>query len=528
MKRIVSGTEMKALDGYTINGMGVPSCVLMERAALAVVDAMERHFAEMSQKQRILCVCGGGNNGGDGAAIARILYLHGYDADIYMLGNPSHRTEETRRQLEIAENYQVPLVNNLELEEYTVIVDAIFGVGLNRPVEGRYRNVIKALNETSAWKVAVDIPSGVDSSTGHELGIAFHADLTVTFAFCKTGLCFYPGRSFAGKIITADVGIYENPDLPAQRAVPEKKDLSRIPLRAADGNKGTFGKVLVVAGSRGMCGAAYLCAEGAFAAGAGMVKILTDAENRIPLQTLLPEAMFVDDSGGEEVWIEAARWCDIIVAGPGLGQSEKSEQKTEFCLAFAQRMKIPLILDADGLNLLSKHPEWKQYFWCSQIICTPHLGEMSRLSRNFITQKDSVSALKAENRALSIPEIQESLIQTASDFARENEVICVLKDAVTVIADPKRDFCWINQSGNSGMATAGSGDVLSGILAGVLCSFCSDPDNRVSLAEQAALGVFLHGLAGDKAAEEKGTYGMKAGDIAQAAAKVLRERETVL
>ena len=527
MKRIVGGSEMKALDGHTITGMGVPSCVLMERAALAVVDAMEGHFAKMSQKQRILCVCGGGNNGGDGVAIARILHLHGYDAEIYMLGNPDHRTEETRRQLKIAENYQVPLVNNLAPGEYTTIVDAIFGVGLDRPIEGKYREVIQALNEASAWKVAVDLPSGVCSNTGRELGIAFCADLTVTFAFCKTGLCFYPGKSFAGKILTADVGIYENPDLPAGRAALEKKDFQKLPLRALNGNKGTFGKVLVVAGSKGMCGAAYLCAEGAFAAGAGMVKILTDEENRIPLQTLLPEAMFADDSGDDEAWLDAMRWCDIVVIGPGLGQSEKSARKTEFYLAHAQKMGKPAILDADGLNLLSKHPEWKKYFQDSQIICTPHLGEMSRLSENFIDAKDGELFSKSADQAISIPEIQQNLLWTASDFARENGVVCVLKDAVTVIADPKRDFCWLNQSGNPGMATAGSGDVLSGILAGVLCAFRSDPENMAGLAEQAAFGVFLHGLAGDKAAAEKGTYGMKAGDIAWAAAKVLKERETM-
>lgn len=481
----------------------------------------------MSQKQRILCVCGGGNNGGDGVAIARILHLHGYNAEIYMLGNPDHRTKETRRQLKIAENYQVPLVNNLAAGEYTTIVDAIFGVGLDRSIEGKYREVIQALNEVSAWKVAVDLPSGVCSNTGRELGIAFRADLTVTFAFCKTGLCFYPGKNFAGKIVVADVGIYENPDLPTQKAALEKKDLQKLPLRAANGNKGTFGKVLVVAGSKGMCGAAYLCAEGAFAAGAGMVKILTDEENRIPLQTLLPEAMFADDAGGNEAWVNAMHWCDIVVIGPGLGQSEKSARKTEFYLAHAQRMGKPVIMDADGLNLLSKHPEWKKYLQHSQVICTPHLGETSRLSENFMTSKNSGLFSEAADRALSIPEIQQNLIWTASNFARENGVVCVLKDAVTVVADPKRDFCWINQSGNPGMATAGSGDVLSGILAGVLCAFRSDPENTVDLAKQAAFGVFLHGLAGDKAVEEKGTYGMKAGDIARAAAKVLKDRETM-
>ena len=207
MKRIVGGSEMKALDGCTITGMGVPSCVLMERAALAVVDAMEGHFAEMSQKQRILCVCGGGNNGGDGVAIARTLHLHGYNAEIYMRGNPDHRTNETLRHLKIAENYQFPLVKNLASVEYTTIGDAIFGVVLGRSIDGKYREVIQALNEVSAWKVAVDLPSGVCSNTGRELGIAFRADLTVTFAYCKTGLCFYPGKNFAGKIVVANVGI---------------------------------------------------------------------------------------------------------------------------------------------------------------------------------------------------------------------------------------------------------------------------------------------------------------------------------
>ena len=518
MRRIVNGPEMKEMDRYTIDKMGVPSCVLMERAALAVVDEMEKHFENTKCRQRILCICGGGNNGGDGVAIARILYLHGYDAEIYMMGNPDHRTEETCHQLEIAQNYQVPLVNNLRLQEYTTIVDAIFGVGLDRAIEGKYRDVLKAVNEVSAWKVAVDLPSGVSSTTGAELGIAFRADLTVTFAFGKTGLCLYPGKMFAGRVVTADVGIYENPDLLPSSGVLEKKDLLKLPERIVNGNKGTFGKVLVVAGSRGMCGAAYLCAEGAFAAGAGMVKILSDEENRIPLQTLLPEAMYADDSGGEDAWSDAVRWCDVIVIGPGLGQSEKSERKTEFFLASAEKTKKPVILDADGLNLLSKNPDWKKYFCHSQVICTPHPGEMSRLSKKLINREENSG--QENNPVLSINEIQNDLVRTASDFARQNDVVCVLKDAVTVIASPQKDFCWINQSGNPGMATAGSGDVLSGILAGIVCAFRQDP---ADLAEQAAFGVFLHGLAGDAAAKDRGIYGMKAGDIARALAEVFEE-----
>ena len=174
-------------------------------------------------------------------AVARILKLHGYRTSLYLVGNPDHRTVEMQRQLDIAAGCQVPVVNNLETEEYTTIVDAIFGVGLSRPVEGSYRDVIMALNQLNAWKVAVDIPSGVNGDTGAELGVAFHADLTVTFAFRKAGLCLYPGRKFAGKVIVADVGIYASDKVKPYLWQTEKTDIHFLPDKIVDGNKGTFG-----------------------------------------------------------------------------------------------------------------------------------------------------------------------------------------------------------------------------------------------------------------------------------------------
>ena len=218
----------------------------MERAALKVAEELERTLADKKQEERILCVCGSGNNGGDGVAVARILKLHGYRTSLYLVGNPDHRTVEMQRQLDIAAACQVPVVNNLETEEYTTIVDAIFGVGLSRPVEGSYRDVIMALNQLNAWKVAVDIPSGVNGDTGAELGIAFHADLTVTFAFRKAGLCLYPGRKFAGKVIVADVGIYASDKVKPYLWQTEKTDIHFLPDKIVDGNKGTFGKILDV------------------------------------------------------------------------------------------------------------------------------------------------------------------------------------------------------------------------------------------------------------------------------------------
>lgn len=500
MKQIVTCKEMKALDGNTIEKIGIPSCVLMERAALKVAEELERKLADKKQEERILCVCGSGNNGGDGVAVARILKMHGYHTSLYLVGNPDHRTVEMQRQLDIAAACLVPVVNNLETEEYTTIVDAIFGVGLSRPVAGSYRDVIMALNQMDSWKVAVDIPSGVNGDTGAELGIAFRADLTVTFAFRKAGLCLYPGRKLAGKVVVADAGIYASDRIQSYLWQTEKTDIHFLPDKAVDGNKGTFGKVLVVAGSPGMCGAAYLSAAGAFATGAGMVKIVTAEENRIPLQTMLPEAMLdcSEDYAGD------FEWCDLVVIGPGIGTTDHAARKVQWFLEAASKHDKPVILDADGLNLLAQHPEWKPYL-SSRLIMTPHMGEMGRLTGK------------------KISELQKDRIAAARELAAETGAVCVLKDACTVTAAPDGN-AWISLAGNPGMATAGSGDVLSGILAGVLAMFLHEKTELSDTGRQAALGVLIHGMAGDLAAEEKGTAGMKAGDIVQGASEVLKNK----
>ena len=501
MKQIVTCKEMKALDANTIEKMGVPSCVLMERAALKTAEEIERVLDARKKQERILCVCGSGNNGGDGAAVARILKLHGYQTSLYLIGNPDHRTEEMKRQLSIAANYHVPVVNNLATEEYTTIVDAIFGVGLSRPVEGKYREVIDTLNRMDAWKVAVDIPSGVNGDTGAELGIAFHADLTVTFAFRKAGLCLYPGRKFAGKVIVADVGIYGSEAVPGYLWQMDKSDIDCLPDKTPDGNKGTFGKVLVVAGSEGMCGAAYLSASGAFATGTGMVKIVTPEANRIPLQTMLPEAMI--DCGSD--YTGAFAWCDVVVIGPGIGTSAEAVCKVQWFLEAAFQAGKKVVLDADGLNLLAGHPEWK--CWLGEhVILTPHMGEMSRLTGK------------------TVGELQNDRIAAARELAQETGAVCVLKDACTVTAAPD-GTAWISLEGNPGMATAGSGDVLSGILAGVQAMFLNENANKAEPGRRAALGVLLHGMAGNLAAEEIGMAAMKAGNIIQGAGMVLKSRQ---
>lgn len=501
MKQVVTCQEMKSCDSYTIEKMGVPSCVLMERAALKVVEELEKRFTTENIKQKILCVCGSGNNGGDGVAIARILHQHGYQSAIYLAGNPDHRTEEMQRQCQIAVNYQVPVVNNLHNEEYTTIVDAIFGVGLTREVKGEYRELIAELNEMSGWKVAVDLPSGVDGDTGIELGIAFCADLTVTFAFRKAGLCLYPGRKLAGQIVVADVGIYREDGAEPKLFSMEKSDLRELPEKEAEGNKGTFGKVLVVAGIPGMCGAAFLSASGAFATGAGMVKIITPEENRIPLQTMLPEAM-ISCTGD---WENDFNWSDVLVIGPGIGMTVKAADKVRFFLKKAKQEGKPVVLDADGLNLLAENPEWKKYLG-SHVILTPHMGEMSRLTGK------------------SIRELKSDRAGAARALVAETGAVCVLKDACTVTAAPD-GRAWINLLGNAGMATAGSGDVLSGVLAGMQAMYLETPIEEKDAGFYAALGTMLHGAGGDQAALRKGMAGMKAGDVACGVAEILKEQQ---
>ena len=503
MKQVLTCREMKACDSYTIERMGIPSCVLMERAALKVAEELEKRFAGENKRQKILCVCGSGNNGGDGVAVARILHLHGYQSAIYLVGNPNHRTEEMKRQLLIASNYRVPVVNILSGEEYTTIVDAIFGVGLTREVKGEYRELIAGLNEMSGWKVAVDLPSGVDGDTGAELGIAFHADLTVTFAFRKAGLCLYPGRKLAGQVVVADAGIHREDGAEPNLFAMEKSDLRILPHKEADGNKGTFGKVLVVAGSQGMCGAAFLSASGAFATGAGMVKIVTPEENRIPLQTMLPEAMI--SCNGD--WEKDFDWCDVLVIGPGLGMTMKAADKVQFFLKRAKQERKTVVLDADGLNLLAEHPEWRKYLG-SHVILTPHMGEMSRLTGR------------------SVKELKDDRIGAARVLAAETGAVCVLKDACTVTAAPNGRV-WLSLSGNAGMATAGSGDVLSGVLAGVQSMYLRTESGDRNTGGYAASGVLLHGAGGDQAAAGKGMAGMKAGDIADGVAEVLKEVQEV-
>lgn len=487
-----TGEQMRRADLYTIEEIGVPSMVLMERAALEVVRCMEE---EQLDFRKVLVICGSGNNGGDGYAIARLLHLKGHDVTIFFAGNSQKRSEENAQQAKIAAHYEIPVITNLGTEEYSVIIDALFGTGLKREVTGHYREVLCSVNQMAGKKVAVDLPSGIHDTTGARMGIAFCADLTVAIAFPKRGLFLQEGNVCAGKILTGDIGI--SSETFSEGTVTfgyEKQDLFLgFPKRKKNSHKGSYGKVLMIAGSKGMSGAAYLSAKAAYAVGAGLVQIYTHEENRVILQQLLPEVIITTyDTFDSEQLEKLIQWADLIGIGCGLGKSDTAERVMQYTL---KRALVPCVVDADGINILSKHMEWIEET-NALIVLTPHMKEMSRMLQ------------------CSVKELIEQRMEKLHAFVERYKVVCVLKDARTLVAKEHQNT-YLNLSGNAAMAKAGSGDVLEGVIVGILAQQCEPYTS-------ACLGVFLHGLAGDMARDKKGAYSVLASDLVAEISSVLK------
>ncbi|MBQ7919370.1 MAG: NAD(P)H-hydrate dehydratase [Lachnospiraceae bacterium] len=488
MKGIVTAAEMKSYDNYTISEVGVPSMVLMERAALSVVKRMETLF--IRGKAKVCICCGVGNNGADGLAIARMLAEKGCEVYVYVFGKPEKATTEFAMQQKILESYPVQIFAGEAIidRDYDVVVDALFGVGLTRSVEGEFAEAIHTLNTLKGYKVAVDIPSGVSADTGEVLGCPFKADITVTFAFGKRGLYFYPGADYAGEIFVEDIGIgpVSNPKCNPTMYTYEKSDIERLlPGRKGSGNKGTFGKVLIVAGFEYMVGAAILCARACYEMGAGMVKVICPEENRMILQHAVPEILY----GTCEDLDSSLKWADVVVVGPGMGCRQMAR---EILLQLLEKCELPMVVDADALNMLSVDKKLQDALYLRgdkglETVLTPHMGEFARLAGS------SVEDLKADTA------------EAASNWAKAYQIILAAKDARTVVADGSGRL-YLNCTGNSGMATAGSGDVLAGIIGSLLAQGLSGFDG-------AALGVYIHSLAGDEAADKYSEYGVTAGKI---------------
>lgn len=485
---------MREADRNAIFEVGIPSMVLMERAALGVVESMEKEGLDLS---RVLVVCGSGNNGGDGYAVARLLHLKGYKVDVFFLGKEASRSEENQLQNNIAKYYKIPVVDHLECKQYTVIVDCILGTGLKRNVEGSYAEVICVLNEVSAYKVAVDIPSGIHDTTGEVMGVAFKADMTVAIAFVKRGMILHPGFQYAGKIVTIDIGITED-TLSRKDGLTygfDFEDLRELfPKRMPNSHKGSYGKVLLIVGSNGMSGAAYLSAKAAYEVGAGLVQIYTADENRVILQQLLPEAIVTTyQEYNEEELDTLIEWADVVGIGSGLGKSDVTKALVRRTLEI---VKSCCVIDADALNIIADHIQLKSLLR-SNMILTPHMKEMSRLVR------------------CGVKELVEERFEIFEQFLEEYPVVCVMKDARTLVGKQQKDI-YINLSGTAAMAKAGSGDVLTGMIAGIA-------GQRKDCYHSACIGVYLHGLAGEKARDRKGNYSVLASDIIDGISAVLKE-----
>lgn len=481
MNIVVSGTEMKKVDKYTINEIGIPSVVLMERAAKSVVDVISNN----ETKDKSICVVSGvGNNGADGLAVGRMLHLLGYNTYVCILGDISKATEEFKCQLNILNKLGIKI--NTEIGKADIYVDGIFGIGITRNVEGIYAEAINKINTYATTVYSIDIPSGVDADDGKILGCAIKANYTITFGAYKKGIVLYPGAEYSGQVIVADIG-FPNVSYDECHQVINcvtEEELKYIPARPNYSNKGTFGKVLIIAGSKDITGAAYLCGEGAFRVGAGLVRIFTPIENKEVLQKLLPEAMIncYDIDQFDKKMLEAClNWCDVVAIGPGLGTGVLQKIIVDTVLD----TKLPTVIDADGINNIAEDEKLKKKLH-KNVIITPHVAEAARLL------------------GVKSTEVSEDVVKNAKLANYMYNVNCVLKDARTVISTDKNTY--INLNGNNGMATAGSGDVLTGIIVGLLAI-------GVDIEKASVLGPYIHGIAGDMAMKEMSATSMMASDI---------------
>lgn len=501
MEYVLTAAEMKQCDEAAINEYGIGSLVLMERAALQTAHVI---MSKYGTDIYVGVMAGSGNNGGDGIAIARILHEAGIRTEINMLGDYTKLTSETTAQLETVKKLNIPIHYGVDHTLYDVIVDAIVGVGITRDLEGKFRKAVEAVNASKAAVVSVDIPSGVHADDGKIMGCAIKADLTVTFAYRKLGLMLYPGASCAGEVVCVPIGIPREVTADKRTGVvtftDSQRDL-RLPERNPSGNKGTFGKVLLIAGSKSMGGACYLSALSAYRMGAGMVRIFTAAQNREILLKKLPEAIvdaYTDDSDDglskDEVaaLLIAMEWASVIAIGPGMSISDKAKEILELVLTYCSK---PLVVDADALNLLAQDEKLLRDFEFgrrkndSDVIFTPHMGEFARLLQCPLT------------------EIKKNLLSCCKSFTKKYDISLVCKDARTIVTK-RGKLTYLNSSGNHGMATAGSGDVLTGIITGLLAQ-------KLSGFEAAVMGTYAHGIAGDIARDRTCAQYVMAQDIIQ-------------
>jgi ADP-dependent NAD(P)H-hydrate dehydratase / NAD(P)H-hydrate epimerase len=500
---VVTAEEMREMDRLTIHHYGVPSLALMERAGEGIAQAILAGFGRLAKKG-VLIVCGKGNNGGDGFVVARRLKKKRIPCEVVLLSRRDELAADAAHNLRgflklkgRATEIGAGELNLLaqRLSKNALVVDAILGTGIKSEVRGFYADAITLLNASGLPIVAVDIPSGLDSERGTPLGVSIQAEMTVALAFPKLGEMIYPGLTYAGDVVVADIGIAPEAVAavgPGTELLDAEAIRWLVPRREPDTHKGTYGHGLIVAGSRGKTGAALLAARAAMRAGAGLVTLAAPHSLNSILAGALVEVMtelLPESRDGEMEILTDGDWRRLLARknallfGPGIGVGTATQNALCWLL---RNLDIPWVIDADGLNNLA--PEIKRLRHAATApILTPHPGEMARLAG-----KSNI-------------EVNSDRVGTARRFAAENRCYLVLKGARTLMATPEGRV-FINPTGNAGMASGGMGDALAGILTALLAQGLSAEDAM-------KLGVYLHGFVGDAVAEATGQIGLLASDI---------------
>ncbi len=494
--KVATAEQMREIDRRAAEEFGISTAELMERAGMAVALSADRLLRE-SGGTRVLVLCGRGNNGGDGFVAGRLLHNKGYGVEIWLAGEQRALRGDAEYNCRRAKLAGVPVREILQVPEHfppcDLLIDALLGTGLREEVRGVPAELIDRINQSSLPVLSVDIPSGLDSDTGRPRGRAVRAQETVTFGLPKVGMVIYPGVEYVGRLRIDDIGLpptlLQDPKIKTH-LITEEDARSLLPPISPVAHKGSRGRVLVVAGSRGYTGAATLTSLACLRSGAGLVWLACPESLNNIYEVKLTEVITLpvpEAEGGRfcrqslSLLLQQLNQVNALAIGPGL---TATEEPASLLAELLPVVRIPTVLDADGLNLLAQHPDWHLPPEC---ILTPHPGELSRLM------------------GLNVSEIQENRLQSALDAARRFQRVVLLKGARSVIATPEGEI-YINPTGNPGLASAGTGDVLTGVIAGLLA-------RGVSVVGAAQLGAYLHGLSADLIAQEMGTEGMIASDV---------------